>query len=766
MLLSGSSDCSIIVWKKSDEGSWGVCAELKGHTSSVTCIASVTKNDQVFVMSTSADGTVRVWCGSLAGGEWTCIQVIEFGNNYQQAVCGSVLPVHDIPVFVTGGVDKRLHVYSLGGAEFIECASLQGHADWISGAAFSLWEDHLLLASSGQDKYVRLWNFRFVGENEKCLDEVDVALKKNILDDDLEGGDLFGMTSGLHVKKNTLKNVRSCSGELLHYTVSIESILEGHDDWVYGLSWVPKTKGENGDILQEEKLLTSSMDKTMMIWSPDEESGVWLNDVSVGEFGGTNMGLFGGVFGPAGEYVLGHGYQGALHMWKRDKVAAGDERNARWEACSAVSGHFLNVCDISWDPTFTYLLSGSLDQTSRLHGEWKAGSRALGAPSWHEIARPQIHGHDIFCVDFINSTKFASGAEEKVVRTFEGTENFVESVKTICESTSCAPEDGSLPLGASVPALGLSNKAVFKGEAGAHEDESSTAVSDPFGDENLPCNVFSARTLQSPPLEEHLMQNSLWPEAQKLYGHGYELVCVAGSHDGSVLATASRATSAEHAAVRLWNTETNQEVCSPLQIHTLTVTQMVFSHNDKWLVTVSRDRHWAMFRREDDANGTTGARPYVLHSKCKAHERILWSASWSHDDKYFATVSRDKKLKIWSQSVEEGSCDGPWQLCFELPKQHESITAVDFAPHLTSDGRYIVALGFDDGTLKFVQSAPANRCQANISFSPFFDVDPSLCHAATVRRALWRREEETNDSMLLATCSNDHSVRLYRVHCK
>lgn len=48
------------------------------------------------------------------------------------------------------------------------------------------------------------------------------------------------------------------------------------------------------------------------------------------------------------------------------------------------------------------------------------------------------------------------------------------------------------------------------------------------------------------------MQNTLWPEQQKLYGHGYEVFALAASPDGSLLASACKATTPEHAALILW----------------------------------------------------------------------------------------------------------------------------------------------------------------------------------------------------------------------
>lgn len=57
----------------------------------------------------------------------------------------------------------------------------------------------------------------------------------------------------------------------------------------------------------------------MIIWAPDK-SGIWSEEIRVGEVGGNMLGFYGGKFGPQGRSVMGHGYQGSFHIWSLDKV--------------------------------------------------------------------------------------------------------------------------------------------------------------------------------------------------------------------------------------------------------------------------------------------------------------------------------------------------------------------------------------------------------------------------------------------------------------
>lgn len=94
--------------------------------------------------------------------------------------------------------------------------------------------------------------------------------------------------------------------------------------------------------------------------------------------------------------------------------------------------------------------------------------------------------------------------------------------------------------------------------------------------------------------------------------------------------------------IRLFDAKTWNELDKKLEGHSLTVTKLKFSHDDKYLLSVSRDRLWSIYEKVEDQSdiGYT----YQLASQAKAHARIIWDCSWSHDDTLFATASRDKTV--------------------------------------------------------------------------------------------------------------------------
>lgn len=72
------------------------------------------------------------------------------------------------------------------------------------------------------------------------------------------------------------------------------------------------------------------------------------------------------------------------------------------------------------------------------------------------------------------------------------------------------------------------------------------------------------------------------------------------SYSKRLIATSCKATTAEHAVVRVYDTEKWQLFGQPLEGHTLTVTRIAFSYDERYILSVSRDRTWRLFENQID----------------------------------------------------------------------------------------------------------------------------------------------------------------------
>ncbi|XP_033762660.1 elongator complex protein 2-like [Pecten maximus] len=745
-IVSGSVDTTAIVWQK-EQGQYKAIGTLKGHTGPINSVAGLTVPadgglSSTFVVTTSADSQVKVWRRT-GKADYSLLQTLSYGTGFALDVALTVIPKTNIPVLACGCDDQKVHLYVLQDDQFTKVISLHGHEDWIRAVDFTTDDNgDLLLASAAQDHFIRIWRIA----QREAGDDVVRMVKELSIDEEIK------------MRENTF-SFKGTSGPMT-FALSLDSILSGHDNWIYSVRWQPPEVTDSG-YHQPMRLLSASMDKTMILWKPDLDTGVWVEEVRVGEVGGNTLGFYGGMFSPRGNAIIAHGYQGAFHHWSYDKV------RESWQPLVTTSGHFGAVQDLSWDPSDgQYVVSVSLDQTTRLHAPWvKSGQQT----SWFEIARPQVHGYDLQCVAVVHKYSMATGADEKVVRAFEAPRNFIQNFCSICgtdlNKEQQKEEAKNRPEGASVPALGLSNKAVFTEQKETPVPKEEEIQAHP--NDQYPEVYFQAVNMTKPPTEEHLLQNTLWPETQKLYGHGYEIFSLACDPQGTVLASACKAAKTEFAGVILYDCKTWTQQ-GTLEGHSLTVTQIAFSHSGQYLLTVSRDRTWVLYKRRDkDAAESEPlfSKMAATDKKSAVHSRIIWSCAWSHDDKYFITAARDKKVLVWRRP----DLSSPGGATVEKPvgtiDVGDSATAVDVAPVQLSNNRYIVAVGLENGSIQLY-----TWNMTDSSTSVWKAIDQLNFHHLTIKRLRFRPclgragSDQTDEAWLqLASCGADHGVRIYDI---
>nr|XP_014977325.2 elongator complex protein 2 [Macaca mulatta] len=749
-LVSGGSDNQVIHWEIEDNQLLKA-VHLQGHEGPVYAVHAVYQRRTsdpalcTLIVSAAADSAVRLW--SKKGSEVTCLQTLNFGNGFALALCLSFLPNTDVPILACGDDDCRIHLFAQQNDQFQKVLSLCGHEDWIRGVEWAAFGRDLFLASCSQDCLIRIWKLYIKSTSSETQDADNIRLKENTF---------------------TIEN----ESVKIAFAVTLETVLAGHENWVNAVHWQPVFY-KDGVLQQPMRLLSASMDKTMILWAPDEESGVWLEQVRVGEVGGNTLGFYDCQFNEDGSMIIAHAFHGALHLWKQNTV------NPReWTPEIVISGHFDGVQDLVWDPEGEFIITVGTDQTTRLFAPWKRKDQSQ--VTWHEIARPQIHGYDLKCLAMINRFQFVSGADEKVLRVFSAPRNFVENFFAITGKSLnhvLCNQDSDLPEGATVPALGLSNKAVFQGDiASQPSDEEELLTSTGFEYQQV---AFQPSILTEPPTEDHLLQNTLWPEVQKLYGHGYEIFCVTCNSSKTLLASACKAAKKEHAAIILWNTTSWKQVQN-LVFHSLTVTQMAFSPNDKFLLAVSRDRTWSLWKKQDTISPEFEPvfSLFAFTNKITSvHSRIIWSCDWSPDSKYFFTGSRDKKVVVWGECDSTDDCIehniGP---CSSVLDVGGAVTAVSVCPALHPalhpSQRYVVAVGLECGKICLYTWKKTDQVPEINDWTHCVETSQSQSHTLAIRKLCWKncsgktehKEAEDAEWLHFASCGEDHTVKIHRVN--
>ncbi|TPX17639.1 uncharacterized protein E0L32_012050 [Thyridium curvatum] len=755
-IVSGGDDHLLKLWAVHHDGNVECVQTLQDHQAAIHCIAvpaaQCVGSDVVrrtILATGSADATIRIW--ALDSGNLQLLQTLKTKPKYfPLALALSPLDdQHSSFVLASAGTKDIIQIYSGsktsdGTLQFSLQATLSGHEGWIRSLDFTREKPgpagDILLASASQDKYVRLWRIHR-GK--------DLPAQAAMGQDSAMGAFLPG-------KSPSNKAHRIKAGDE-DYSVSFEALLFGHDDWIYSAKWHAAADGSL-------RLLSASADNSLAIWEADASTGVWVTTARLGELSrekgattatGSIGGFWTGLWSPSGESVVVLGRTGSWRRWAYDSTAG------RWIQALSITGHTRAVTGISWSRDGRYLLSTSSDQTTRLHAEWKPAGQP---PTWHEMSRPQIHGYDLNCISALGASQFVSGADEKLMRVFSEPKAVAKMIARLTGGTESDPASiDAMPDAANVPVLGLSNKAID-----AVDDDEELAPMDDF-DHNAvdPASVVRKSTLDfdHPPFEESLSRHTLWPEVEKLYGHGYEISCLAASHDGSLVASACKASSTNHAVIRLFETRGWTEVRPPLVAHSLTAARLRFSSDDHYLLSVGRDRQWAVFERTDAVVGGGDERRLTyapLQLMPKAHTRMILDCAWAPyaggERRVFATAGRDKSVKVWGEKEADGKRS--YELVTTLAGEHP-VTAVEFLWRRPSEEEdLILAVGNEVGKLSIYRLA-----RADLSLRSKFDLPERLWLPKPVLQLAWRPAQDDRNAagFDLAVAGEDSSLRVYTV---